>query len=294
MEEEILKTHQHKIKMILKTIKYFLIFWLIAFILIYINSDSLFFSITCIIILLFLIHLYNYFFWSKSYFLVTSDSVSINVRNWLFSQYDMRIHFSQIKDMAYSKNHFLHYFFNYWVMFIRTSAAADGSFIIDDIPNIEDVYKKISYLHSIWAEWRKKYINNEPTKNTLSTEEIIKKNKEILLNIPWIKEVELLNANDKKFIFENEEDRNHWVYESIKRQISFVATHDSSFRNADAPIVLKLWSKVIFPPVSFHEIKEKNTVSSSPWINVHNYLVKNKLNNIWEFDATLIIWFDLN
>jgi hypothetical protein len=68
-------------------------------------------------------------------------------------------------------------------------------------------------------------------------------------------------------------------------------THDSSFRSADAPIVLKLWSKVIFPAVSFHEIKEKNTVSSSPWIEVHKYL-SNKFKNLAPDDATLIIGFD--
>lgn len=133
------------------------------------------------------------------------------VRNGLFSHYDMRIHFSQIKDMAYSKNHFLHYFFNYGVMFVRTSAAADGSFIIEDIPNVEEIYKKISYLHAIGSEERKKVANNEifEAKPVLSEKEIIEKNIQILQNIPGIVEVNILNSQDKQFIFTHEEDRNH-------------------------------------------------------------------------------------
>lgn len=294
MEQEILKLHQHKIKMILKTIKAFCILWFTSWIITYIISNSMVTTIIIVVITLICIYNYYYFFWSKSYFLVTNESISINVRNGFFSQYDMRIHFSQIKDMAYSKNHFLHYFFNYWVMFVRSSAAADGSFIIDDIPNIEEVYKKISYMHSIGDDGRKKLINHDicEKKQTKSKEEIIENARNTLLNIKGIVEVNILSAQDKQFIFTHEEDRNHGVYESIKRQITLVATHDSSFREADAPIVLKLWNKVIFPPVSFHEIQEKNTVSSSPWIEIHNYLIK-KIKNIWEFDATLLIWFDI-
>lgn len=292
MEQQILKIHQHKIKMILKSLKAFLFFWIIVWILTFILSSSVKTTLIVEILTFILIYAYNYFFWSQSYFLVTDEKLSINVRNWLFSQYSMWIHFDQIKDMAYSKNHFLHYFLNYWVLFVRSSAWSDWNFIVDDIPNIEEVYKKVSHLYALWND-RKIIEKENKSEKKLSKEEIIKNAKNILLNIQWIKEVEILDNTDKKFIFETEEDKNHWVYECIKRQVTFVATHDSSFRNADAPIVLKLGNKVIFPPVSFHEIKEKNTVSSSPWIEVHNYLVKNKLKNIWEFDATLLIWFDV-
>lgn len=292
MENQILKIHQHKIKMILKSLKAFLFLWIIIWIFTFILSNSVKTTLIIEILTFILIYAYNYFFWSQSYFLVTNEKLSVNVRNWLFSQYSMWIYFDQIKDMAYSKNHFLHYFFNYWVLFVRSSAWSDGNFIVDDIPNIEEVYKKVSHLYALWND-RKIIEKENKSEKKLSKEEIIKNAKNTLLNIQWIKEVEILDNNDKKFIFETEEDKNHGVYECIKRQITFVATHDSSFRNADAPIVLKLGNKVIFPPVSFHEIKEKNTVSSSPWIEVHNYLVKNKLENIWEFDATLLIWFDV-
>jgi len=113
MEQEILKLHQHKIKMILKTIKTFCILGLATGIISYIISNSIITTSIIVMITFIFIYSYYYFFWSQSYFLVTSDSISANVRNGFFSQYDMRVHFSQIKDMAYSKNHFLHYFFNY-------------------------------------------------------------------------------------------------------------------------------------------------------------------------------------
>lgn len=293
-EIEIFKIRQHKIKMVIKTIWTFVLAWAILGTILYLITQSSSITGISVFILGVFIYSYYYFFWRQSYFLVTSESLSIHVRNGLFSQYNMRVLFKEVKDMAYSKNHFLHYIFNYWVLFIRTSAAGDGSFIIGDIPKIEDIYKKISYMHSIWESWRNSLVSTDvlEKKQTKSKDEIIKDVKNTLLSIRWIVEVELLTNQDKKFIFENEEDRNHGVYECIKREVTFMATHDSSFRNADAPIVLKLWSKVIFPPVSFHEITEKNTVSSSPWVEVHNYLIK-KLKHIWEYDATLLIWFDI-
>ncbi len=291
MEQIILKIHQHKIKMILKTLKAFLVLWIIMWIFTFLISSSIKTTLIIEILTFIWIYAYNYFFWAQSYFLVTNEKLSINVRNWIFSQYSMWIYFDQIKDMAYSKNHFLHYLFNYWVLFVRSSAWSDWNFIVDDIPNIEEIYKKVSHLYALWND-RKNIEKENKSEKKLSKDEIIKNAKNILLNIPGIKEVEILDNADKKFIFENEEDKNHWVYECIKRQITFVATHDSTFRNADAPIVLKLWSKVIFPPVSFHEIKEKNTISSSPWVEVHNYLSK-KFKNLDTYDATLLIWFDI-
>jgi hypothetical protein len=124
-------------------------------------------------------------------------------------------------------------------------------------------------------------------------DEIIAKEKQNLLSIQWIKEVYLLTDEDRKFIFSKEEERNHGVYESIKRNVVFCATHDSSFRDPDNAIVLKIWNKAIFPAVSFSEVRQKNTVSSSPWLEVHNYLIK-KLNNYNDKeDATLLIGFDI-
>ena len=291
----IFKTHQHKIDLIFRTLKIWIVPTFLISIIIFIASNIIF-TILGFIAIFSLFYSYFYFFYSKSYFYITNDKLSINVRNWIFSQYNMSIYFDQIKDMAYSKNHFLHYMFDYWVLFVRSSAWSDWNFIVQDIPNIEEVYKKVSYLYTLSNEERQKINNLENTnivkEKPKTKEKAIEENKNILLNITWIKEVEILTNEDKKFIFEHEEDRNHGVYECIKRQVTLVFTHDAKFRNADAPIVLKLWNKVIFPPVSFHEIKEKNVVSSSPWMEVHNYLSK-KFKNLWEYDATVLVGFDL-
>lgn len=284
----IFKTHQHIAVLVLKILRVWLIPGIIAFFVLFIIWNIIFAVIGLFLIFL-IVFWYFYFFWSKSYFVITKDRLFINVRNWLFSKYDMSIHFDQIKDIAYSKNHILHYTFDYWVLFIRSSAWAEWNFTVPDIPNIENVYNKVNMLYALWDKRKVWNIIEEKPKNK---EDTIEKNKNILLNITWIKEVEILTNEDKKYIFENEEDKNHWVYECIKRQVTLVFTHDAKFRNADAPIVLKLWNKVIFPPVSFHEVKEKNVVSSSPWMEVHEYLSK-KFKNLGEYDATVLVGFDL-
>jgi len=103
-----------------------------------------------------------------------------------------------------------------------------------------------------------------------------------------LKEVVVLSDADRRYIFENEEDKNHGVYESLRKQVLFAATHDSTFREPDEAIVMKAGKKVIFPTVKFHEIKRPSVVSSSPGMEVHKYLVP-KFQDVGEYDATLII-----
>ena len=207
----------------------------------------------------------------------------------------MSIYFENIKDIAYSKNNILHYLLNYWTFFARSSPWAWGDFTVKNIPNVETVYKIVNYLHILSKEDRNELKNLDIDNKKIKKEDIldiIENEKNKLLNIKWIKEVILLDEDFKKYIFENEEDRNHWVHETIRKKIVFCVTHDSYFRNADSQIVLKLWKKIIFPAVSFHEIKRSSTVSSSPWEEVHKYLIK-KFKNIDEDDATILIGFDL-
>jgi hypothetical protein len=66
--------------------------------------------------------------------------------------------------------------------------------------------------------------------------------------------VVLLDASDRKNIFSLEEERNHGVFESLRKKVLFAAIHDSSLRHPDEAIVLKAGEKVIFPTVKFHEI----------------------------------------
>lgn len=188
-------------------------------------------------------------------------------------------------------------------LFARSSAWAWGDFEAYWLPEIEKVYKIVNNIYLLSEEKREELddvdhiddleIKSNSKKQKKETyEEIVEKEKNILLQIQWIKEVVLLNDKDRVFIFENEEDRNHGVYESLKKKILFAIIHDSTFRNPDEAIVFQKWEKVIFPTVKFHEIQRPWVVSSSPWIIVHEYL-KPKFNKLDEYDATILVGFDL-
>ncbi len=206
----------------------------------------------------------------------------------------MSIYYKNIRDLAYSKNNILHYFFDYGAFFARSSAGAGGDFEVPYIPQVEKVYKIINALYLLPEEKRKQItsLNQIQSTKISNTSQAIESEKQKLLSLKWIKEVVLLNDADRKYIFEHEEERNHGVYECLRRKVLFCATHDSTFRSADAPIVLKLWTKVIFPAVSFHEIEQPSTVSSSPGPEIHTYLSK-KFSQLDTYDATLLIGFDI-
>jgi len=290
------KTHQHIIVLVFKVIYSNL---LISFpIIIFICYFTELWNLVKIIIstlFIFSISFWHYFFWNKSYIIISNQKISMKVRNWLFSKYHMSIYFKNIKDIAYSKNHFLHYLFDYWTFFARSSAWANWDFLATNIPKIEELYKYVNNLYILSEEWRDLVKNLNEIKNNNNSEnreDVIKKEINNLLKIKWIKEVLILNNNDKKYIFENEEDRNHWVYESIKRNITLCITHNSEFRDADSYITMQMWKKVIFPVVGFHEVKRSNVVSGSPSLKIHNYL-KNKFKYIDKNDATVLIGFDI-
>ena len=297
------KTRQHKVVLFFRFIKLFIVIVLPISIVSYFLFNI---SIITTIALIFLSSIWCFawilFFWSKSYFLISNKKISLKVRNWIFSKFHMSIYFKNIKDIAYSKNNIMNYIFNYWTVFARSSAWASWDFEWTALPNVDKIYKYINNIYLLSEEkrevldsidildWNKKIVEKLNKKETF--EEIIEKEKNILLNIQWVKEVVLLNDKDRGYIFKNEEDINHWVYECLRKKVLFIVTHDSSFRNPDEAIVLQKWKKTIFPTVKFHEIKRDWVLSSSPWIKVHNYL-GSKFKNIDEFDATILIWFDI-
>lgn len=227
----------------------------------------------------------------------------------------MSIHFRNIRDTAFSKNNIFHYIFNYGTLFARSSAWAVWDLEAQYIPNIEKVYKIINALHSMDESERKKLNNlqdiiyphlssHEKSVKSIwwadwwadsvieTLEEVIEKEKNILLSIQGIKEVVVLDWKDRRYIFEQEEDRNHGVFECLRRQVLFAAIHNSTLRDPDETIVMQAGEKIIFPVVEFHEIKRKKVSSSSPWLTVHNYLVP-KFQDFDDYDATLLIWFDM-
>lgn len=206
--------------------------------------------------------------------------------------------------MAYSKNNIFHYLFDYGTFFARSSAGAIGDLEARAIPKIEEVYKIVNFLHDMYEGGRKNisslqeiYSLNKvslPQKKQEeeSLEEIIESEKKVLLWIPGIKEVVVLDGSDRRYIFEHEEERNHGVFECLRRKVLFAATHDSLLRDPDEAIVMQSWEKVVFPVVDFHEIQRKKVSSSSPGLQVHQYL-EPKFKDFDAYDATLLIWFDV-
>ncbi len=298
------QTRQHKIVLLFKFFRIFWIFWIPVFIVLYFTiSPWIFLSIILAAVLAFISFAWVFFFWSKSYFIVTNKKIAMKVRNWIFSKFHMNIYFKNIIDLAYSKNNFIHYVFDCGTFFARSSAWSSWDFEAYFIPEIEKIYKIVNNIYLL-SEEKREVLNNIDSiddikldvvkipKKKETLEEIIVKEKQVLLSIQWIKEVVLLTDKDKVFIFENEEDRNHGVYESLRKKVLFALTHDSTFRNPDEAIVYKKWEKVIFPTVKFHEIKRSWVVSSSPWMKVHEYL-KPKFSNLDEYYATILVGFDL-
>lgn len=293
------KVHQHWLVPWFKIFKWFLFFALpVSFVVLFLSNYSVIFFLVSLILVSLLIFFYYHFFWSKSYFMIYNDKLAISVRNWFFSKFDMSLHFSNIKDTAYAKNNILHFAFDYGTFFARSAAWAQWDFEAPNLPNVERIYKYVNFALSLNEIERQNLtvVNDQIVtnhyKNQKSPKEIIDREIKVLLSIKWIKEVIALSEIDRQFIFEHEEDRNHWIYETLKRDVVLCFTHDDAFRDADAPIVLNRWSKVIFPPVSFHEVEEKNVVSSSPGLEVHNYLCK-YFKNLDKDDATVLVWFDL-
>jgi hypothetical protein len=107
-----------------------------------------------------------------------------------------------------------------------------------------------------------------------------------LEKLDGLSNVHLLSEEQKNRILEIEEVRNKGVIECAKREKCFVVVHDSTFREPDSEIVVEKDDNVEFPVVGFHEIV--NSISSSPSLKVHEFLVKEfkmELND----EATLLI-----
>lgn len=301
------KTRQHILILVSKILRWFIPVVVIT----YVAGKYLFPDANLIILLLwgsiwgFVIFGYQYFLWSKSYLLITNEKLVKKVRNGLFSKFHMAIHYDNIRDVAFSKNNLLHYTTWAWTLFARSSAAAVWDFGANWTPNIEKIYKIVNYIHNLDAIHRKRlnHIDDilsvaKPGRDIVAGKsdqkiaEVAEKEKNVLLEIKWIKEVVQITDWDRRYIFEHEEDRNHGVYECLRRQVVFAATHDSIFREPDEAIVMKAWKKVVFPVIEFHEIKRKKVSSSSPGLKIHQYL-EDKFENLWDYDATLLIWFDI-
>lgn|SRR3989338_5011566 len=102
----------------------------------------------------------------------------------------------------------------------------------------------------------------------------------------------VLSENDKEEIMRMELEHNLGVFECLKRDCTILFTHDSRFREPPEPVVSIFNERAIFPPVAFPEVKEKDTVSSSPSWNVHQFLVEKFGLKLNEDEATLLLGFN--
>ncbi len=224
--------------------------------------------------------------------MVTSESLCARVRNGIFSRFETRIRFDHIRDCAYSKNNLLRFATGAGTLFARSSAGAEGDFQAQNVPNVAKVFSLVSDLMKSSPAERAAGKPAPAHSPSRSREEAVRENLAILRSIPGVTAAAEIDADDRRFAFGNEEDRNHGVYETLRRQVVLCLLHDSSFRGADGSIVLTLGSKVTFPPVSFHEVREKNAVSSSPCLEVHQRLLRHFPGAAAD-DATVLVGFDL-
>lgn len=237
------------------------------------------------------------FLWNRSRFVITPQGLRAKVRNGLFSTFETHIRFDHIRDSAYSKNNLMHFLTGAGTLFARSSAGAEGDFQAQHLPHVEKIFSLISFLAALPAGEREK-VESLPSalenarKPGRAREKAVADNLAVLKAIPGVTGAFEVTDDERRFVFETEEDRNHGVYDTLRRQVVLCFTHDAAFRDADAPIVLKLGGKAIFPPVSFHEVRERNVVSSSPSLPVHERLVS-RVPNAGKFDATVFVGFDL-
>ena len=117
----------------------------------------------------------------------------------------------------------------------------------------------------------------------MKTEQII----QLLRKIDGLANIYVLNEEEKRLLAELEEEENHGMHACLTMPITLVLTHDSSFREPAAPIVLQKNGKHTFPPVPFPELQR--AISSSPSKKVHDFLIKRLHLNLGEGDATLVI-----
>lgn len=225
----------------------------------------------------------------------------MKVKNWLFKSYEMVIYFSNIKDFAYTRNHFLHTTLDYGNFWARSWTWKEAEFYVPNIENISYIYNIVDKIYTLPTDKRQHLSSLDSlTYSTHSTitqtdntphshiDNIIKK----LLDTKWIKQAITVKNNDIQRIAEHEEDRNHGIYEVIRRKNVICITHDDKFRHADSDIVLSYGQKVIFPAVPFHEIQANNVVSGSPSSLVHRHLSKLFPEKLDELDATILIGFE--
>lgn len=241
---------------------------------------------------------YRHHLWSTSCLYITNTRIYLEVNRAFGSKYALDTYFSKLRDTAYSYNSFAGKIFKFGTFFARTGNEEHGGqgIMAKWIPYPDIVREYINYIFSLPEDKRmiatpyEEFFAGKRGLKGFSPEERLKDVQQTLMVLKGIKEVTMITEDDKDVIWNMEEERNIGVFQTLMRRYVIVVTHDTSWRPAASDIVVKRGERVVFPPVSFPEVKEKDAISSSPGRNVHQYL-SSKI-RIEPNDATILIGFN--
>lgn len=297
-ETIVYKTHQHWITHVSHVVQYAVLIGLPVLVGVFLFSDWMYASIACALTVM-AVALYEYFLYSKSWLLIGNQKITLFVRNRLFSQYTISIRYNNIQDCACSKNSALGYALGYGTFFARSISGKDGEhFQASFVPKVGKVYSIVNALASLSDEQRDEirdldHLFAVHTKDASDAkielvDPVIEGQKRLLSSIPGVVEVVVLNQADRDYIRKHEDPANEGVLQTIESGTVFALTHDSSFRDPDAPITLAGEDgAVYFPVVPFHELGPA-AISGSPGMRVHAYLIP-KFQTITIEYATILI-----
>lgn len=119
---------------------------------------------------------------------------------------------------------------------------------------------------------------------------------DVLIDLSKVKGLanfKVLREEDKRLVKELEDINNIGVRECLNRRFTLLLTHDSSFRKPTENVVKEEQGRVVFPAVSFPEVRAGDVVSSSPSDKVHKVLVERFNLKLREGEATLLVGFNL-
>ncbi len=228
----------------------------------------------------------------------------------------MTINYDSIRDIEMEKENILHFISGCGTLYARSSSGSQSDFRSTWTPNINKVYEKVNFLNNLSEEDRKQitsYENlmtaigntkqenkaivdenkqvSENSKKEDSHMETITKEAKTLKNKEGIHEIILLTDEDRLRVFEQEEEKNHWVHEVLKKDVVYAVIHDESFSIDGQDEVIRIWDKEIYPTLDFHDLKTDKAVAGYPGIEVQTYLSGRFVKTV-KTNKILLIWFD--
>ena len=307
------KAHQHHMIYVSRFLRWFLpgvililIMWRFIFI------DSLYIThIIWIIIWTALLYIYENHLWKNSYILVTNQGLSKKIRRGFFGNDIMSINFDSVRDVAIEKTNVLHFISGCGTLYARSSSGAQSDFKSTWTPAVDDVFKKVNFLNNLSHEEResikthddlvekmqetiqdnRKEVQEAQSDSLEDNVKIITEEAKTLKDKEGIQEIILLNDEDRLQVFENEEAKNHWVHEVIKRDVVYAVIHDDNFSIDNQNEVIRIWEKEIYPTLEFDELNTDKAIAGYPGIEVQTYLSGRFVKTV-KTDKILLIWFD--